>query len=400
MPIADGSTHLSEADRGQATITAIRAMRLDSGFCLIRIDTDAGISGYGECGNLDGDMVRAAILSHAGGGGRLPHLKLLGKDPLDIAVHHHNMFYAYAQRPPQVMVCSGIDMALWDLAGKLLGQPVHKLLGGRFRDELELYSHCPQGDFTDPVAWRDRAADLKADPHGFRIFKVDIHSALGLNMQEYAPSLTPGDVRKVRRSYELAREHLGEDIDIIVHCHNELDTPSAIAVAAAVEGIKPIYFEDPVQPGFSENWLALRRTTRIPIMTGENLVLPEAALPFLQTQAVDCLQPDIVNSGGITGTKAIADLAARYRTPITLHNVSGILLNAASQQLGAAIFDCPRIECTRGATRLQWASPNPLQIRDGRMKVSTAPGLGVELDQDYLLAHRWPGEPDWTKAAA
>ena len=135
-------------------------------------------------------------------------------------------------------------------------------------------------------------------------------------------------------------------------------------------------------------------------MTGENLVLPEAALPFLQTQAVDCLQPDIVNSGGITGTKAIADLAARYRTPITLHNVSGILLNAASQQLGAAIFDCPRIECTRGATRLQWASPNPLQIRDGRMKVSTAPGLGVELDQDYLLAHRWPGEPDWTKAAA
>jgi L-alanine-DL-glutamate epimerase-like enolase superfamily enzyme len=188
---------------------------------------------------------------------------------------------------------------------------------------------------------------------------------------------------------------LGEEIDIIVHAQCELDAPSAIAVAEAVEAIKPIYYEDPLQPGFSENWLALRRSTRIPIMTGENLELPEAALPFLQSQAVDCLQPDIVMSGGITGTKKIADLAALYRTPITLHNVSGLLLNAASQQLAAAIFDCPRIECTRRATSLQWASPNPLEISNGRMKISDRPGLGVELDQDWLLAHRHEGETGW-----
>src|SRR5207245_1682919 len=149
-----------------------------------------------------------------------------------------------------------------------------------------------------------------------KAFKVDIHSALGLNMQEFVPSLGPGDIRKVRRSYELAREHLGDDIDIIVHCHCELDTPSAIAVAHAVEAIEPLYYEDPLQPGFSENWLALRRSTRLPIMTGENLELAEQALPFLTSQAVDCLQPDIVNSGGITGTKLIADLAALYRTSI------------------------------------------------------------------------------------
>jgi L-alanine-DL-glutamate epimerase-like enolase superfamily enzyme len=387
--------HLAHNDRGQAAITAIKAMRLESGFCLIRIDTDAGISGYGECGDLDGDLVRAVIHLHALGGGRLPHLGLLGKDPLDIGVHHHNMFYAYPQRRPHMQVLSGIDMALWDLAGKLLGQPVAKLLGGSFRDDIELYSHCPQGDFTDAGAWPDRAADLLSDPHGFRTFKVDIHSALGLNMQEYVPSLSPGDIRKVRRSYELAREHLGEEIDIIVHCHCELDPQSAIAVAEAVEEIKPIYYEDPLQPGFSENWLALRRSTRIPIMTGENLELAEQALPFLQHQAVDCLQPDIVMSGGITGTKRIADLAALYRTPITLHNVSGLLLNAASQQLAAAIFNCPRIECTRRATSLGWADPNPLQVSGGRMKISTRPGLGVDLDHDWLATHRFAGEPEW-----
>jgi len=381
--------------RGLVKITDIRAMRLDDGFCLVRVDTDAGVSGYGECGDNDGNLVRAVIDLFAKGNGRLPHLKLVGKDPLLIGVHHHNMFSAFPQRRPHMQVLSGIDMALWDLAGKLLGQPVSTLLGGRFRDEIELYSHCPQDDFTDAGAWPDRAAELKADPHGFKAFKVDIHSCLGINMQEYVPSLSPGDIRKVRRSYELAREHLGEDIDIIVHCHNELDTPSAIAVAEVVEPIKPLYFEDPLQPGFAENWLALRRTTRLPIMTGENIELVDDALPFLQAQAVDCLQPDIVNSGGITGTKAIADLAARYRTPITLHNVSGVLLNMASQQLGAAIFDCPRIECTRRATSLKWAADNPIHITNGTMQVSTAPGLGVELDEDFLKGHRFANEPYW-----
>ena len=390
------SGHLSQGDRGQAKITAIKAMRLDSGFCLVRIDTDAGISGYGECGDLDGDLVRAAILTHAEGGARLPHLGLIGKDPLDIGVHHHNLFHAYRQRPAHIMVCSGLDMALWDLAGKLLNQPVHKLLGGAFQGELELYSHCPHFDLTDAGAWAETAADLKSDPHGFKTFKVDIHDAIGIHMQEYVPSLAPGDIRKIRRSYELAREHLGEDIDIIVHCHNELDAPSAIAVAEAVEAIKPLYYEDPLQPGFSENWLALRRATNIPIMTGENIELPEQALPFLISQAVDCLQPDIISSGGITGTKAIADLAALYRTPITLHNVSGLLMNAASQQLAASIFNCPRIECTRRADSLEWASPNPLQVRNGKMQVSMAPGLGVDLDPDYIAAHRYAGEPDWS----
>ncbi len=387
--------HLSAADRGQATITDIKALRLDSGFCLIRIDTDAGISGYGECGDLDGDLVRASLLTHARGGARLPHLQLVGKDPLDIGVHHHNMFYAYRQRPAHIMVCSGLDMALWDLAGKLLGQPVHKLLGGAMRTELELYSHCPHFDLTDAGAWAEAADNLKADPHGFRTFKVDIHDAIGVEMQEYTPSLSPGDIRKIRRSYELAREHLGDEIDIIVHCHNELDTPSAIAVAEAVEDIKPIYYEDPLQPGFSENWLALRKATTIPIMTGENIELPEGALPFLQHQAVDCLQPDIISSGGITGTRKIADLAALYRTPITLHNVSGLLMNAASQQLAASVFNCPRIECTRRADRLEWAVPNPLLVKNGKMQVSNAPGLGVELDPGFLEAHRYKGETGW-----
>ena len=180
-----------------------------------------------------------------------------------------------------------------------------------------------------------------------------------------------------------------------MHCHNELDVPSAIKVAEAVEPIKPLYYEDPLAPDFSESWMALRRTTRIPLMTGENLELAEHAMPFVLNQAVDCLQPDLVNSGGITGVKKLADLAALYRIPIHLHNVSGLALNMASQQVTAALFNAPRMECTRDADQAPEAATNAPVIRDGKMIVSTAPGLGIDLNQDYLKATRVEGEPWW-----
>jgi galactonate dehydratase len=384
---------LAAPAEGLTKITAIHALQLKDGRTLIRVDTDAGISGYGEC-NTAGPAARAAIAAY-NGAGRLPHLGLIGKDPLAIQVHFHNMFYAYAQRRREIKVLSGIDMALWDVAGKILKQPVSKLLGGNFRDRILLYSHATGGDYLSKEQWRDRAQRLKADPRGFKAFKVDIHHALGINMQELTPSIGPPEARRIHQAYTLAREAFGDDVGIDVHCHCELDVPSAIQVARAVEHIEPLFFEDPLAPEWSEGWMALRRATRLPIMTGENMELAEWAIPFLQNQAVDIFQPDIINSGGITGVKMIADLAGRYRIPIALHNVSGLMLNMASQQLAAAVFNCPRIECSAGADRIQWAVKNPIVIRDGHMEVSTAPGLGVELNPEYLKGNKADTEPWW-----
>src|SRR6478609_5290486 len=364
---------LARPAEGLSKVTKIQALQLKEGRTLIRVDTDAGVSGYGEC-NTAGPAARSAIAAY-NGAGRLPNLGLIGKDPLAIQVHFHNMFYAYAQRRREMKVLGGIDMALWDLAGKILHQPVSKLLGGNFRDKILLYSHATGGDYLSKEEWRDRAQRLKSDPRGFTAFKVDIHHALGINMQELTPSIGPAEARRIHQAYTLAREAFGDDIGIDVHCHCELDVPSAILVAQAIEPIKPLFFEDPLAPEWSESWMALRRATRLPIMTGENMELAEWALPFLNNQAVDIFQPDIINSGGITGVKMIADLAAHYRIPIALHNVSGLMLNMASQQLAAAVFDCPRIECAAGADRIQWATKNPIVIRNGCMKVSTNPGL-------------------------
>ena len=378
--------------RDLVTITAIKVLQPKRGATLLKVETDAGVSGYGPCHGT-GPFVRAAVARL--GGPRLPHLGLIGKDPLAIGVHFHNMFYAYPQRGRVMGVLSAIDIALWDIAGKLLNQPVCKLLGGPFRAEIKLYSHCRGGDFLSKAEWHNRARDMKDDPHGFTAYKIDIHHVLGGHMQQYVPGIGPREARNVAQAYGLAREALGDEIDIIVHCHNELDLPSAIKVAEAVEPIKPLFVEDPIAPEYSDSWMALRRTTRVPLLTGENIALAEGALLFLQNQAVDCLQPDLINCGGITGAKRIADLAALYRIPVSCHNVSGYVLNMASQQFSAAIFNCPLMECTRTADAAPDAVGEKLVIREGKMKVAMRPGLGLELDFDYLKATRAEGEPWW-----
>jgi len=110
---------------------------------------------------------------------------------------------------------------------------------------------------------------------------------------------------------------------------------------------------------------------------------------------VDCLQLDLIDSGGITAIKAIADTASAYRMPISLHNVSGLLLNMASQQVAAAVHNCPRMECSRGSDKPKAAASNAPVIVDGKMKVSSLPGLGLDLNLDYLKANLPPGEPWW-----
>ena len=380
-----------DSAREQSKITAIKSLQVQGlRGSYVRVETDSGVAGHGPCGT-DGPFARGVIESLEGG--RLPHLGLIGKDPLAIKVHHHNMFYAYEQRTRHMKVLSAIDMALWDLAGKLLNQPVSVLLGGPFRAKIPLYSHTGNG--LDRSEWMDRAQRLKEDPRGFKAYKVDIHHALGGSMQEYTPMIGPREERKVRRAYELAREALGDDIDIIVHCHNELDVPSAIRVAQAVEPIKPLFYEDPIAPGFGEGWMALRRATRLTIMTGENIELVEGALPFLESQAVDVLQPDLINSGGITGVKAIAETAAAYRTPICLHNVTGFGLDMASQQWSASVFNCPMMECRGNADQPPEAAGNAPVIEDGCVEVSTRPGLGLELNHEYMKEMRVEGEPWW-----
>ncbi len=307
-----------------------------------------------------------------------------------------SLMYNYVAHIP---TCSGIDIALWDLAGKLLQQPVYRLLGGRFRDTVPMYSHGENLNMLDKASCRAWAARIRARPEGFTVYKTNLHEALGVPSSVFAPSLTSAQVRQVKTAYENAREAVGDDIDIAVHAHGELDAPSAIQVARAVEAMRPAWFEDPLNPVFHQGWLDLRRSTTIPILTGEKLEMVRQFRPFLDSGAIDIPHPDLAFAGGITGVKKIADYAGLSRTPVALHNVGSLVMTYANAHFAASIQNLFRVESAlahAGRYVEAMAASNGPVVHQGEMQIPAGVGLGLDLSPDYLRKYLLPGEPFWT----
>ena len=377
--------------RNKVKITNIKAMALKNiaGNCLIKIETDAGVTGYGEAGST-GPMARARIETMRG--------LLVGRDPLAIEVHFHNLTSLMHTYMAHIPTISGIDIALWDIAGKILNRRVCELLGGPFRDAIAMYSHGIGVNMLDPGSCREWAARIKAAPEGFTAFKNGIDGVVGVPSARFASTMDSSQLRKVAKAYMNCREAVGEEIDIAVHCHNEFDTPSAIAVAKAVEPMNPLFLEDALNVPFSEGWMALKRSTRIPILTGEKLELVRGFRPFLDNQALDIAHPDLAFAGGFTGTKKIADFAALTRTPVALHNVGSLVLCYANAHFGASIQNFYRSESALGrANRYveNMAAGNPPVVQKSQLKVPEGPGLGLDFNWDFLKANLAPGEEFW-----
>lgn len=381
----------AQPQRGKVKITNIRAMQIRNiaGNCLIRIDTDAGLTGYGEAGS-SGPMARS----------RIEQIKpiLGGQDPLSVERHFHSMITLMHPYMAHIPTISGIDIALWDLAGKITGQPINTLLGGPFRDSIRMYSHGNGINLLDPVSCRDWAQRIKSAPEKFTSFKIGIDPMLGVPAGRYTTTIDSEQLRRVARGFRNVREAVGDEIDIAVHCHNEMDTASAIQAAKVIEPMNPLFLEDPLNVPFSEGWMALRRSTRIPILTGEKLELVQGFKPFLDHQACDIIHPDLAFAGGFTGTRKIADYAMATRTPVALHNVGSLVLCYASAHFGSAIFNFYRSESALGRpTRHveQMSATRPPEVTNSHLKVPTVPGLGFEPNNDYLRSQLMPGEEFW-----
>ena len=379
---------------GKATITAIKAMQIENiaGNCLIRVETDQGLVGYGEAGS-SGPMARARIA-------RMQDL-LVGEDPLAIERHFLNMVTLMHTYTAHIPTVSGIDLALWDLAGKLIGLPVNVLLGGPFRDAIPMYSHGRRnevGDMQDMGMLREWAARIKAAPEGFTAFKIGIDYIGGFPSGRFATTLTSEQIRRIARGYANAREAVGDEIDIAVHCHNELDTTSAIQVAHAVEPMRPLFYEDPLPVDYSDGWQALREGTRIPLLIGEKLELVKGFRPFLDNRVADYIHPDLAFAGGITGTRKIADYALLSRRPVALHNVGSLILTYASAHFGSSIHNFFRSESALGRPERhveQMSTAQPPEVKDGLLKVPEGPGLGFEPNNEYLRTKLTEGEEFW-----
>ena len=390
---------------GQVKITAIKAMQLDFQFdgCLIKVETDAGLAGYGETGT-NGTTARSHIehMTTTRAFGSTSYREgpagLIGADPLAIERHFYRM--TSMQHPFMAFVgtISGIDIALWDLAGKITGQPVYKLLGGPFRDGCPMYSHGDAlKDMHDKGACKAWVDSMKEQPEGFNFFKFNIDQAFRIE-RPFHPTVTSEEMRRLYRGYANVREAAGDAFDIGVACHGEFDTPSSIAICKAVEPLNVAFVEDSLNVPYSEGWAALKRSTRVPILTGEKLQLLREFKPFLDAQAVDIIHPDVSFAGGLTGCRKIADYAAITRTPVALHNVGTLVRTYASAHLSMAIQNFYRSESwlgRPGRLREQMTTGSPPAVKGGILRVPDNPGLGLEIDEGFMKKQLMKGEPWW-----
>ncbi|HJP32431.1 MAG TPA: mandelate racemase/muconate lactonizing enzyme family protein [Candidatus Latescibacteria bacterium] len=378
-------------------ITAVKAMELrdSAGQSLVRVETDAGLFGIGEAGAA-GPAARANL--------QWLEPVLIGTDPLHIDRLYQQMMGLQHTYQAHVPTVSGVDIALWDLAGKILDRPVCDLLTGRYRDRVEIYYGGAPSAMTDRAVVDDWVAELRSHPHGYRTAKVGFTGLLDSTRLSRpfvggAPSQTlkVSDMRVVQAGFETLRDVMGWDLDFIVHCHNEFDVPTAIGLCQAVEEARPIWIEDPLQVWFNDGYKALRSASRVPICTGEKIEGYRDFLPFIVEGGIDVLHPDLCWCGGISGGRKIAELADHYGLPVALHNCGSLVHNMANVHFGASVRNFSMSE-TRIYARPYIAAMGGLDgfdVVDGMLAVPAGPGLGFNLVPEILRAELKEGEPFW-----
>jgi L-alanine-DL-glutamate epimerase-like enolase superfamily enzyme len=398
------ATARAAAQRKRPKIRDVQVMMLQGPgrtYTLIGITADSGHHGIAEAYGSPGVGIKEQVLS----------LKpwLVGKDPLEIDALYTHMgdgtpslsgTRTDGSAHNLMRAVSGVEMALWDLAGKILEVPVSTLLGGRFRDRVRVYDHAAPKNMLDKAAVADWAAQAKAHPSGFTCHKFGFpHSDPAIDRARDPSNrvLTTRELIAVQKGFENCREALGWEHDLMVHCHWEYDLRTAIQIADAVEPIKPVWLEDPLPVDYSESWKRLCAASKVPICMGENLTRREGFKDFILNQACDILHPDLRNAGGFLETKRIADMAHVFGLPMANHNTGSQVCTYASAQWAASIRDYIALETITGEGG--WMDQVLLldgpYIKDGFIQVTDKPGLGIELNPDVVRAHLAPGESWW-----
>ncbi|MDP9882956.1 galactonate dehydratase [Sinomonas atrocyanea] len=372
-------------------IARIETFLVPPRWLFVRIETDTGIVGWGEA-TCEGrsETVRTAV-------DQLSEL-LLGQDPLRIEDHWQVLTKGsfYRGGPILASAVAGLDQALWDIAGKHFGAPVHQLLGGPVRDRVRVYGWVG-GDEPNEVA-EAIAAQVEA---GLTAVKMNASGRMSANG-------SVGELDGVVRRVAAAREVLGPDRDVAVDFHGRFTLATARRAASLLGDLHPFFLEEPVVPENSHLIGRMVESTTIPIATGERLYSRQEFLPVLQA-GIAVAQPDLSHAGGITEVRKIAALAETFDVQLAPHCPLGPIALAACLQVG---FSTPNyliqeqsigIHYNRGAEVLDYVvDTGPLAFVDGCIERLTGPGLGIEVDEAAVrdadrLGHAWRG-PVWRHA--
>jgi len=370
---------------------------------LIRIQTDEGLSGIGEVGLAYGAGAKAAV-----GIVRDFAPFIIGQDPMRVEAVWELLFrttYWGAGGGPVVYGgMSAIDIALWDIRGQVMGQPIWQLLGGKTNDNLRTYasqlqfgwgdwdSNVPQPYATEPQHYADYARAAVAE--GYDAIKVDVlniardgvKTGMTRPNQHHYGLLSHDAVQMGAERIAAMRDAVGPNVDIICEVHSLLGTNSAIQFARAIEPYNIYYYEEPVNPLNPENFARIAASTSIPLATGERSYTRWGYRALLEKQTLAVVQPDICTVGGITEAKKVCDLAHVYDATVQVHVCGGPVSTAAALHVEAVIPNFIIHEHHTYAVRpcVRELCVNDYQPANGRFAVPDAPGLGQALNDEVV----------------
>jgi galactonate dehydratase len=373
-------------------ISSVESFVLGERQVLVRVGTDEGLVGWGDA-TLEHrpGSVTAAIRELSG--------YLLGADPLPISALWDRMMRGGFYRGGAVLssAVAGIDIALWDLRGRWLGQPIHVLLGGPCRDRVRLYTHAwgPEDHTGGP----ERARMLVAE-RGYTLVKAAIAGPVAFLD-------TPAQVDRFAADLEALREAIGPDADFGIDLHGRVSLPHARRLADAVAHTRPAFLEEPTRPEHQSHLARLVASTSIPIATGERLFSRQEFRPVLEA-GVAIIQPDTSHAGGITEVSRIAAAAGAYDVQVAPHCPLGPVAFAACLQLDLAMPEFYAQEHVIDLTSPDSADlrilrdPSVLLPVEGHVPRLTGPGLGIDIDEEAVRAADLgdigvpTGIPTWT----
>ena len=338
---------------------------------LLKMYTDEGVTGVGEC-TLESKEETVI--------GALKDLSryLIGKDPLLIERHWQEMYRGSPwQGVAQFTAMSGLEHAMWDIAGKVYGQPVYRLLGGPCRDRVKLYTWPGPKDET-PGAYAEAA--VEAVELGYRTLKTD-------PFDDIFYKASPGQMRKAVDRVAAMREAVGPDVEIAIDGHQRMFPQTAIEAADELEPLKILFFEEPVPTDNMEALAKVAAKVSVPLATGERIYTKWGFRPLLERQLVDIIQPDLCHVGGILECRKVAAMAEAYDVLVAPHNPNGPVSLAAAVHMAACTPNLLAIESTHTRSWMWELVDQPLRIVEGQVELPTRPGLGFDLDEEALRKH-------------
>ena len=357
-------------------ITDIKVYIMDAyrtNWTFIKVETDEGLYGWGEASLGTQEMALKGCVED------LKRL-IVGRSPMEIEKMRFEVYrdIDWKGGPVLMSAISGVEMAMWDIVGKYFNTPVYNLFGGKMRDRVKMYAN---GWFSGSKTPENFAAKAKQTVAlGVRALKWDPFGKAHM-------TLTKEEMHTAVESVAAVREAVGDDIELLIECHGRFNPYTAIEISRELAPFKPMLMEEPCPPDNIDAIAKVKAKSLVPISAGERVYGIYAFDDLFSKDAVDIVQPDMFHTGGMMECKKVAAMAEAKHIPVSFHNPSGPISNAAILQLAAATpnFLIHEIMINDGSFRKAITNEEVI-FEDGCILINDKPGLGIDVNVEAVEA--------------